>query len=320
MLPNAPGLSDMRIFLASLGLITSFTSVAIEHHDRTDAGNYVVISADDRPNTGAQDFLRTSAPPAVPQPKRRQWVRVSQDVRLTELAADLNLSVDVLTKLNELSADVTLKKGQWVVLPQLDELKLALSSFLDAKKVSNTAPLAAPPSLGEVVKVTSTDSLTTIATRHGLSLSELRQLNPGVNLARLVIGSELRVANAAPRALLAIRPGVSGGASWPSLPQSLGGTGRGPTTPKKERIRSQIEQNKEAQRQALLRAEEAKRRRYKTFGKCTYDWLGWGKSPSGIRSTTAFCRPYSRIELAVDCKALKVSKRSLIYSKSSWSG
>ena len=179
--------------------------------------------ADGRHNTGAQEFLLASAPPAVPQPNRRQWVRVSQDVRLTELAADLNLGVDVLTKLNELSADATLKKGQWVVLPQLDELKLALSSFLDAKKVSNTAPLVAPPSLGEVVKVTSGDSLTTIATRHGLSLSELRQLNPGVNLARLVIGSELRVANAAPRALLAIRPGVSGGASWPSLPQLPGG-------------------------------------------------------------------------------------------------
>ena len=39
-----------------------------------------------------------------------------------------------------------------------------------------------------------------------------------------MIGSELKVANASSRALLAIRPGVSGGASWPSRPQFSGGT------------------------------------------------------------------------------------------------
>ena len=41
---------------------------------------------------------------------------------------------------------------------------------------------------------------------------------PGLDLARLAIGSEVRVAKASPRALLAIRPTVSGGASFPALP------------------------------------------------------------------------------------------------------
>jgi len=180
--------------------------------------------ADGRHNTGAQEFLLASAPPPVATESKRQWIRVNQDVRLSELADDLNLSVETLTKLNELPSDASIKKGAWVVLPELDGLKLALSTFLDRKEISDTAPLVPPPSLGQVVKITSGDTLTSIAKRHGLSLTDIRRLNPGVNLARLVIGSELKVANASSRALLAIRPGVSGGASWPSRPQFPGGT------------------------------------------------------------------------------------------------
>ena len=159
--------------------------------------------------------------------------------------------------------------------------------------------------------VASGDSLSSIASRYGLTNADINRLNPGISFARLEIGSHIRVGSAGSGRLLAIRPGVSAGP---------GGMGTGPSTPEKERIRAQIERNKAPQRQALLRAEEARRRRYRTFGDCTYDWQGWGKSPSGIRSTTASCGRYSRIELAVDCKALKVSKRSIKYSKSSWSG
>ena len=127
--------------------------------------------ADGRHNTGAQDFLLASAPPPVTTESKRQWIRVNQDVRLSELADDLNLSVETLTKLNELPSDASIKKGAWVVLPELDDLKLALSTFLDRKKISDTAPLVPPPSLGQVVKITSGDTLTSIEKRHGLSLS-----------------------------------------------------------------------------------------------------------------------------------------------------
>ncbi|MGC6482423.1 MAG: peptidoglycan DD-metalloendopeptidase family protein [Synechococcus sp.] len=174
---------------------------------------------DGRHNTGAQEFLLASAPPAIPQTPQRQWVRLVKDVQTSELAAELNLSLKSLKTLNDLTADVTLKKGRWVVLPKTDDRRLKLSAFLDTTRVKTTAPLVAPPAAHNVVKVTSGDSLSAIANRHGLSLAELRRLNPGVNLARLVIGSELRVANAAPRSLLAVRPSVSGGASWPALPQ-----------------------------------------------------------------------------------------------------
>ena len=177
--------------------------------------------ADGRHHTGAQDFLLASAPPPVDISK--VWVKVLNDVSLEDLAEDINVEADTLAELNETSKDAFLKKGQWVVLPQANRRWLALSSYLDARQTRDSAPLLAPPSPTDVVKVSSGESVSSIAARHGLSLTELRKLNPGVNLARLVVGSQVRVAKAAPGALLAIRPSISGGASWPALPSLPGG-------------------------------------------------------------------------------------------------
>lgn len=177
--------------------------------------------ADGRHHTGAQDFLLASAPPPVEAP--RVWVQLLSDVSVQALSDDLNLNPATVAELNELPKTSSFKKGQWVVLPQASKRLFALSSYLDASKSQDSAPLMAPPSLADVVKVSSGDSLASIAERHGLSLGELRKLNPGVNLARLVVGSQLRVAKAAPGALLAIRPTMSGGASWPALPSLPGG-------------------------------------------------------------------------------------------------
>jgi len=69
------------------------------------------------------------------------------------------------------------------------------------------------------------DTLLKIAERYGLTLGELLLLNPGLETARLVVGNQVRVAQAAPRqssSLLALKPVGSGGVSWPELP-SFGG-------------------------------------------------------------------------------------------------
>lgn len=182
--------------------------------------------ADGRHHSGAQDFLLASAPP--PPATAKLWVPLLQSTTLQALADELSVSLAALTELNELEADHKIEQGAWIVLPETNKRLIALSNFLDSAKLSETAPLIAPPTPTDVIKVGSGDSLTAIVKRHGLSLTELRRLNPGVNLARLVIGSNLRVAHAAPGALLAIRPGVSGGASWPARP-SFSGSGAIPS-------------------------------------------------------------------------------------------
>jgi murein DD-endopeptidase MepM/ murein hydrolase activator NlpD len=65
------------------------------------------------------------------------------------------------------------------------------------------------------------DTLLKIAQRYGLTMGELLQLNPGLETARLVVGSQVQVVRSAPgrsRMLLGLAPVGSGGLSWPELP------------------------------------------------------------------------------------------------------
>lgn len=67
------------------------------------------------------------------------------------------------------------------------------------------------------------DTLLKIAQRYGLTIGELLQLNPGLETARLVVGSQVQVVRSAPgrsRMLLGLAPVGSGGLSWPELPPS----------------------------------------------------------------------------------------------------
>jgi LysM repeat protein len=66
------------------------------------------------------------------------------------------------------------------------------------------------------------DTLFKIAERYGLTMAELLRLNPGLETARLMVGSQVRVAQSAPlqtRSLLALKPVGSGGVSWPEIPR-----------------------------------------------------------------------------------------------------
>ena len=83
----------------------------------------------------------------------------------------------------------------------------------------------APPPVGSsfstgVVKIG--DTLLRIAERYGLSISELLRLNPGLESARLIVGSQVRLAQSIParnRILLGLVPSTSGGISWPETPE-----------------------------------------------------------------------------------------------------
>jgi len=92
--------------------------------------------------------------------------------------------------------------------------------------------LQPPPATTVSTVVRLGDTLLKIAQRYGLTMGELLQLNPGLETARLVVGSQVQVVRSAPgrsRMLLGLAPVGSGGLSWPELP-SFGNDQR-PTSP-----------------------------------------------------------------------------------------
>ena len=197
-------LIQMKPLLVLVTAIASGTSLSVlaQHPGFADA-NHVQAP-----------FLLASAPAT----QSRIWVKVSTKSTLKGIAADLGLTSTDLTALNDQTSFEVIKAGSWIVLPADAEESLANASHLDGTTVLHKAPLQSPPDPQSVVRIKANESLSTFSRDQGVSLSELRSLNPGLDLARLAIGSKVRVAKASPRALLAIRPTVSGGASFPALP------------------------------------------------------------------------------------------------------
>jgi murein DD-endopeptidase MepM/ murein hydrolase activator NlpD len=133
-----------------------------------------------------------------------------------------------------------------LALPEIDTSSAALSGFDGA---ASTDIDFQPPVVRQPVEVASSatdgtaastdsnsgrgvvrfgDTLVKIAQRYRLTLSELLRLNPGLETARLVVGSQIRVAQSSPdrsQTLIALNPVGSGGVSWPDLPD-YGNEGR----------------------------------------------------------------------------------------------
>jgi LysM repeat protein len=91
----------------------------------------------------------------------------------------------------------------------------------------NWQPLYPPPAIAPTAPrgsrglVRSGDTVLSVAQRYGMTVSDLLRLNPGVEMASLTPGIQLRVAPSAPmraHMLLALRPAGSGALSWPDLP------------------------------------------------------------------------------------------------------
>jgi murein DD-endopeptidase MepM/ murein hydrolase activator NlpD len=93
---------------------------------------------------------------------------------------------------------------------------------LDPSVLRQTPPVTTPPPVEDDGIVRFGDTVLKLAQRYGLSVAELIRLNPGLETARLVVGSQVRLAQSAPgrsRLLLGLKPSVSGGMSWPDTPE-----------------------------------------------------------------------------------------------------
>ena len=184
----------------------------------------VIAMAPESWDASEQNRLLASLPPVNPLPAPNQdrvWVRVRQSVPLDQLALSLNLPDAKLATLNDVDRDHSFSKGDWLVLPTQQVRLAKLLPQIDSSDLRRTPPLQDLPPVETNAVVRFGDSVRKIAMRYGMTLQELLRLNPGLETARLVVGAPVRVmqsATARPRMLLGIRPGTSGGLSWPDLP------------------------------------------------------------------------------------------------------
>ena len=161
---------------------------------------------------------------AIPAIKREVvWIKASDRVALASIAQRLDLSVSELADINKTSEGRVFKRGEWIQLLVSDQQMVLKIAGLDASSIRHSAPAAALPPLKDKAKFQPQDTLHSFLRRHGLTSTQLRAFNPGLDLATMTAGREVRITKAASgQKLLAIRPSVSGGASWPDTPQLPG--------------------------------------------------------------------------------------------------
>jgi murein DD-endopeptidase MepM/ murein hydrolase activator NlpD len=164
---------------------------------------------------------------SLPQRSDRVWVQVVRGVSNEEIARGVGLDESQLARLNDTDEDHRYESGDWLALPIRQADQAVRIASLDGRALRRSLPLQAPPPVIASTGASNTvvrfgDTLLKIAQRYGMTLAELLRLNPGLETASLVVGSQVKVAQSAPgagRMLLGLKPVGSGGLSWPELPR-----------------------------------------------------------------------------------------------------
>ena len=178
----------------------------------------VAALADDDAGASGTGTLIASLPTTG---TRSVWVQVKQPVSLEELSSGLQVDETRLARLNDVDEDHQFVGGDWLSVPRDRSENLKTVGALDVRALRPEPPVQIASAGGASGVVRFGDTLLKIAERYGLTLAELLRLNPGLETARLVVGSQVRLAQSAPvrtRSLIAARPTGSGGLSWPELP------------------------------------------------------------------------------------------------------
>ena len=158
----------------------------------------------------------------LPAPStEKAWVRVRDSVTIEDVSSKLRLPSERLAALNEVETTHQFRQGEWLIIPAKQVRLVKLLASLDPSELRRTPPLQDLPALEEGPAVRLGDSIKKIAQRYGVTLQQLLQLNPGLDTAKLVVGSEIKLSQASParpRLLIGLAPSGSGGISWPDLP------------------------------------------------------------------------------------------------------
>lgn len=155
----------------------------------------------------------------IPSTPKTLWFKTSKRVSLVNLAESLELDPERFAELNQLSVGYVFKNGSSFAVPDTHKNAVAELTKAISEGKSDIPTVTAPPPVSDLAKVQRGDSLNSFLKRHGVTPQQLKQFNPGLKLSRLTVGRQVRIAKAASgQSLLAIRPTISGGASWPDRP------------------------------------------------------------------------------------------------------
>jgi LysM repeat protein len=153
----------------------------------------------------------------------RIWVQVRQAISLEEIARQLRIEPALLATLNLVESNHRFRQGEWLVVPAEERRAASQVAALDLRDVRRTPPAPQAPPMPTKGVVRLGDTLLKIAQRYGLTMQEILRLNPGLDTAGLVAGTEIQLVEAAtprPGAVLGLRPSTSGGLSWPDAGNS----------------------------------------------------------------------------------------------------
>ena len=188
------------------------------------AGSVVIPSlAGSRPDVDPPVASEPAAPllAALPPSSDRVWVKVRASVSIEELASAIHQDESALARLNDVDEDHRFESGEWLVLPSQSSRTAKQLAAIDTSQLRRSPPLEALPEPQEPARIRFGDSLAKIAQRYNLTIAELLRLNPGLEAARLVVGTQVRLAQSSPsrsRIILGLKPSASGGLSWPDQP------------------------------------------------------------------------------------------------------
>ncbi|MCP9787460.1 LysM peptidoglycan-binding domain-containing protein [Cyanobium sp. Maggiore-St4-Cus] len=131
---------------------------------------------------------------ALPAPSiDKIYVRVRLPISIEELSSYLKLDEERLAKLNDVNEDHHFRQGDWLVIPSQLSRQVRQIAQIDTSELRRTPPLQFLAPVEERATVRFGDTVVKIAQRYGLTLQELLRLNPGLETARLVVGSTVRL-------------------------------------------------------------------------------------------------------------------------------
>ena len=128
---------------------------------------------------------------ALPAPStEKAWVMVRDSVTIDDLSSKLRVSGERLAALNDVETTHQFLQGDWLVVPAKQVSLVKLLASLDPSELRRTPPLQDIHALENGPAVRLGDTIKKIAQRYGVTLQQLLQLNPGLDTAKLVVGSE----------------------------------------------------------------------------------------------------------------------------------
>ena len=215
----------MRSVLVLAASITPLLSVVVWSAVPGQADSRSFTLAELPPLPVVDEEFTTSDQPAF-------WFRLLQRTSLTRLAVSLDLQTAEFAEINDQPESHMFRSGSWFAIPAESRGRASMLVRVEADSIRTEPPITEPPPVQSTASIQRGDSLASFLERHGINQEELKQFNPGLSLSDLSVGTEVRVAKAAPgQQVLAIRPSVSAFTSWPDRPA--------PTTPQTPHLASQ---------------------------------------------------------------------------------